>query len=55
MSAMRGVAITLLAVMAHADPTVLKGRTPIAALKDWQRQSPELFSKRVYNHAGCDS
>ena len=25
---MRGVAIALLAVMAHADPTVLKGRTP---------------------------
>jgi hypothetical protein len=33
----------------------LKGRTPIDALKDWQRQRPELFRKRVYNHAGCDS
>ena len=32
----------------------LKGRTPITALKDWQRQRPELFRKRVYNHAGCD-
>lgn len=35
--------------------SVLKGRTPIDALKDWQRQSPELFRKRVYNHAGCDT
>ena len=34
--------------------SALKGRTPIAALKDWQRQRPELFRKRVYNHAGCD-
>ena len=33
----------------------LKGRTPISALKDWQRQRPELFRKRVYNHVGCDS
>jgi transposase InsO family protein len=34
--------------------SVPKGRTPINALKDWQRQRPELFRKRVYNHAGCD-
>jgi transposase InsO family protein len=34
--------------------TVLKGRTPINALKDWQRQRPELFKKRVYNHTGWD-
>ena len=34
--------------------SVLKGQTPVDALKDWQRQKPELFSKRVYNHAGCD-
>ncbi len=33
----------------------LKGRTPIAALKDCQRQRPELFRKQVYNHAGSDS
>jgi len=33
----------------------LKGRSPIPALKDWQRHRPELFRKRVYNHAGCDS
>jgi transposase InsO family protein len=33
----------------------LKGRAPVAALKDWQRQRPELFRKRVYNLAGCDN
>ena len=35
--------------------SALKGRTPINALKDWQRQRPDLFRKRVYNHAGCDN
>lgn len=35
--------------------SVLKGRTPIDALKDWQKQRPDLFRKRPYNHAGCDS
>ena len=35
--------------------SALKGRTPVSALKDWQRHRPELFRKRVYNHAGCDT
>ena len=35
--------------------SVLKGRTPIDALKDWHRERPELFRKRPYNHAGCDT
>jgi transposase InsO family protein len=35
--------------------SVLKARTPIDALKDWQRQRPELFRKRISIHAGCDS
>ena len=34
--------------------SVLKGRTPIDALKDWQRQRPDLFKKRPYNRAGWD-
>ena len=34
--------------------SVLKGRTPVDALKDWQRQRPDLFKKRPYNRAGCD-
>jgi transposase InsO family protein len=32
--------------------SVLKGRTPIDALKDWQRQRPDILKKRPYNHAG---
>ena len=35
--------------------SVLKGRTPIDALKDWQKQRPDLFRKRPYNHVGCDT
>jgi len=34
---------------------VLKGRTPIGALKDWRHRRPELFKKRPCNHAGCDN
>ena len=29
--------------------------TPVAALKKWQQEKPELFVKRVYNQAGLDS
>ncbi|TDX30075.1 integrase-like protein [Rhodovulum visakhapatnamense] len=35
--------------------SALKRQTPVATLKDRQRQRPELFRKRVYNLAGCDS
>jgi transposase InsO family protein len=35
--------------------SVLKGRTPIDALKEWHKQKPELFRKRPYNHTGCDN
>ncbi len=35
--------------------SVLNGRTPIDALKDWHRQRPELFKMRPYNRAGCDN
>jgi hypothetical protein len=35
--------------------SALKGRTPIDALKDWQRHRPELFTKRVNNQTGCDN
>ena len=34
--------------------SVLKGRTPVAALKAWQRQKPELFRKRPCNQTGRD-
>ncbi len=29
--------------------SVLVGRTPIDALKDWHRRKPELFRKQPYN------
>jgi transposase InsO family protein/transposase-like protein len=32
----------------------LKHQTPIQALKEWHEKRPELFTKRVYNHAGLD-
>ena len=35
--------------------SVLKGRTPLDALKEWHRHKPELFKKRTYNHSGCDT
>ncbi len=35
--------------------SVLKGRTPIDALKDWHQEKPELFRKKPYNHTGCDN
>jgi transposase InsO family protein len=35
--------------------SVLKGRTPIGALKDWHRDKPELFNKRPYNRVGSDT
>ena len=35
--------------------SVLKGGTPIDALKNWHRRRPKLFRKQPYNHAGCDS
>jgi len=34
--------------------SVLQGRTPIDALKEWHRDKPALFKKRPYNHTGCD-
>lgn len=33
--------------------SVLKGRTPTDALRDWHRQRPELFTKQPYDHAEC--
>jgi hypothetical protein len=35
--------------------SVLKGRAPIDALKNWHRENPELFKKRPSNHPGCDT
>ncbi len=39
----------------HQFPqSVLKSRTPMAAMKDWHSTHPHLFSKRPYDRAGCD-
>jgi hypothetical protein len=35
--------------------SVLQARTPIDALKGWQRHRPELFTKRVDTDGGCDT
>lgn len=40
----------------HAIPQRALGHiTPIQALKNWYKQLPELFLKRVYNHPGLDN
>ena len=33
----------------------LKHLTPVAALKKWQQEKPELLVKRVYNQPGLDT
>lgn len=38
----------------HIPQRAIDGKTPILALKDWQRQKPELFVKRVYDQTGLD-
>jgi len=35
--------------------SVLKGRTPLGALRDWHQSRPELFKKRPYNHTVSDN
>jgi len=41
----------------RASDALEKARQKITvdALKDWQRQKPELFRKPVYNQATCDT
>lgn len=39
----------------HLPQRVLKHKTPIQALKEWQQNKPELFNKRVINRPGLDS
>ena len=35
----------------HIPQRAIDGKTPILALKEWHRKRPELFAKRVYDHA----
>lgn len=39
----------------HINQKALHHQTPIGALKQWQKDRPELFWKRVINHPGPDS
>lgn len=39
----------------HINQKALHHRSPIGAMKQWQADRPELFWKRVINHAGPDS
>lgn len=39
----------------HIPQRAIGTNTPIQALKEWHRQKPELFVKRVYDRARLDS
>ncbi len=39
----------------HIPQKALGHKTPIQALKDWQKQKPELFTKQIRNHPGPDA
>ncbi len=39
----------------HIPQRALGHVTPIQALKQWQQKRPEIFVKKVYNHAGLDT
>lgn len=38
----------------HIPQRALKHSTPVDCLKQWRRERPELFRKRLYNQAGLD-
>jgi hypothetical protein len=37
-----------------SEQTVLQSKTPLQAMKDWQKLRPELFKKNPYYLTGCD-
>ncbi|MGV8891636.1 MAG: IS481 family transposase [Burkholderiaceae bacterium] len=39
----------------HIPQRALGGKTPIQVLKEWQREKPDLFLKRVYDQVGLDN
>jgi transposase InsO family protein len=39
----------------HIPQRAIGTKTPIQALKEWQRQKPDLFVKRVYDQTGLDT
>ena len=38
----------------HIPQRALDAKTPVLALKEWQKKRPELFIKRVYDQTGLD-
>jgi transposase InsO family protein len=38
----------------HLPQSALGSKTPLQAMKDWQKLKPELFRKQPYHHPGCD-
>ncbi|KAF0815178.1 hypothetical protein IGB42_00255 [Andreprevotia sp. IGB-42] len=39
----------------HLPQLALRHRTPVQAMKDWARERPDLFHKRVINRPGPDT
>lgn len=39
----------------HIPQRAIGAKTPIQALKEWQKKKPELFVKRVYDQTGLDT
>ena len=39
----------------HLPQLALQHRTPVQAMKAWQKQRPDLFRKRVCNRPGLDT
>lgn len=35
--------------------SALACRTPVLAMKDWNKSNPELFTRKPGNHRGCDT
>ena len=39
----------------HLSQSVWACQTPVEAMKDWHQSNPELFRRKPYNRAGCDT
>jgi transposase InsO family protein len=39
----------------HIPQRAIGSKTPVQALKEWQRRKPDVFVKRVYHQTGLDS
>lgn len=39
----------------HLPQSDLGSKTPLQAMKDWRKMTPELFEKQPYHLPGCDT